>query len=115
MFSFSKHLEYIRGSDIPDNHYLKTQIEIIFEVVVEFIQANNEQQKTLNKVQKTLNGVDNLLEKLCSGNGKRQSYTTSNNIYKRRKTTYTLQVNTTIKIMFMLNLVFQEVNNHNNR
>ena len=49
-FTFSKHLENIRGSDLPDSHALKTHIKSITEEVIELIRVNKEQQKTLNSV-----------------------------------------------------------------
>ena len=42
-------------------------------------QANKEQHKNLNR-------VENFLENSCSGDEHQQSYTASNNTYKRKKT-----------------------------
>ena len=53
-FSFPKHLENIRGSDLPDIHALKTHIKSITEEVIELIRVNKEQQKTLNSVNNLL-------------------------------------------------------------
>ena len=72
-FSFFKHLENIRGSDIPGSHALKNQLESLTEEVNELCQTNKKQQNTLNISQKTLNNVKNLLEKLCYGNGQQKS------------------------------------------
>ena len=43
------------------SHDLNTWIETITEEVIQFIRANMEQQKTLNR-------VNSFLEQLCSGN-----------------------------------------------
>ena len=39
----------------------------------------------MNRVQKTLNNVNYFLEQLCYVNLQHKSYTTSTNIYKRKK------------------------------
>ena len=43
VFSFSKHLENIRGSDFPDSHALRDQLEIVTEEVIELRQYNKKQ------------------------------------------------------------------------
>ena len=84
-FSFSKHLENIRGYDLPDSHALKNQVEGLTEELIEMSQANKKKQNILNRSQKTLNNAENFLEKLCSGNGQHKLCTEITNTYKRNK------------------------------
>ena len=56
-FFFYKHLEIIKGSDLPDSPDLKNQLESLTEEVIELLQENRKQQNSLNRVQKTLNNV----------------------------------------------------------
>ena len=84
-FYFSKHLENIRGSDIPDGHALNNLLESLTEEVIELRQANKKQQNILNRVHKTLNNTGNFIQQLCYVNGQQQSYTASTNTYKRKK------------------------------
>ena len=74
----SKHLENTRGSDPSYSHDMKTRLESLTEEGIKLCQEHREQQKTLNT-------VDNFPEHLCNVNGKQQSYTKSNNMYKSKK------------------------------
>ena len=51
----SKHLKNIRKYYLPDIQDLKTQVEIITEEVIHFLQENRKQQKTLNNFDNVLN------------------------------------------------------------
>ena len=52
--SFSKQLENIMGSDLPDSHALNTQLESLIKKVIQLCQENKEQHKTLNRVKNFL-------------------------------------------------------------
>ena len=78
-FSFSKHLENTRVSDLTDSCALKTHLESLTEEVIGLRQYIKVQHKTLNIINKTLNRVHNFLELFCSGNGQQQAYTASTN------------------------------------
>ena len=71
-------MENIRGFDLPDIHALNTRLKIIAEEVSHLRQTNKEQQKTLKR-------VNNFLGQFCPLNGQQQSYTASNNNFKRKK------------------------------
>ena len=73
IFSFSKQLENIRGSDLPDSNALNNQLGSLTKEVIEFCQSNDKHHSTLNRSQKTLHNIDNLLEPLCYGNGQQKS------------------------------------------
>ena len=84
-FCFSKNLETIRGSGLPDSHNLKTQLESLNEELIELHQSVKKQQNIQNRAQKTLNSIDDFLEQYFSGNGLHQLYTARNNTYIRNK------------------------------
>ena len=79
VFFFSKHLEYIRGYDIPDSYALKTHLESLTGEVIESCQEKRKKQSIPNISQKTLNSVNNVFELLCSGSKQQKFYTTSTN------------------------------------
>ena len=68
--SFSKHMENIRRSDLPESDALKIQPESLTYEVIQFCRTNKEQHMTMNR-------VNSLLEQLCSGNGQQKLYTAS--------------------------------------